>query len=162
MPAASWTRIALGSLLALSVGIKLVHGSHTRPDPAAWLAKHAVASLLRRQGFRVDPASIRQTDTPVVQAVTDTCNLLVVAAAPQGWHRDLVHRLAVPGDRVFFVVHGRIYDDQPLWRTWSYHYWRLANHLIGRRLPDHPVFGIVASDTCNLRGLPWTDIATIP
>lgn len=162
MLAASCARVALGFLLVLSVSIKLANGDGSPPDHEQRLAKQEVADFLSRQGFQVDHAIAEQTDSPIVRAATDACSLLVIAAAPQGWHRNLLLRLAEPQDQTFFVVGGTLYEDQPLWRTWDYHYWRRANHLLGRRLPVHPVFGVVASRACDLRRIPWADVAAFP
>jgi hypothetical protein len=156
------SRGALALLLVLSVGIKLTHGYSTPLSQAASVTKSEVAAFLDRQGFRVDEVDATNVDSPFVQAAKGTCHLLAVAAAPQGWHRDLVHRLAAPDDQVFFVVDGTVFDDQPQWRTWTYHYWRLVNRFVGRRLPLHPVLGVVASPDCDLGNLPWRDVARLP
>ncbi len=120
-----------------------------------------IVVFLDRHGFQVD-RNDRSDGSPFVQAAAGGCRLLAVFAAPQGWYRDIIRRLAGPQDEVFFVFGGAVYPDQPIWQTWTRHYWRLLNLYAGRRIPAHPVLGIVASRACDLRNLPWQDLAELP
>ena len=90
------------------------------------------------------------------------CRLLTVIAAPQGWHRDIIRRSASPGDVILFAFNGATYQDQPTWLTWVHHYWRVLNSHVGRRLATRPVLGVVASPTCDLRDMPWRELAELP
>lgn len=161
---AGWRRArgpVLALLLALSVGAKAVLGGASVDDGGRAAAKVAVATLLGRHGFRVD-ATEDDAASPFVSAVRGDCRLLVVAVSPQGWERDLVHRLAPPGGGAVFVFDGEFHEDQPKLRTSALHYWRRLNALAGRRLPARPVLGVVASPECDLRGVAWSDVAELP
>jgi hypothetical protein len=89
------------------------------------------------------------------------CRLLVALVAPQGWHRDIVRQLASQYDQVFFVFGGVVYQDQPTRLTLMHQYWRTLNIFAGRKLPIRPVLGIVASPACNLRDMPWQELAKL-
>jgi hypothetical protein len=150
-------------LLALSVGGKVIAGSQSlRGAEQAMQSteKGQVIAFLGRQGFRMDAAD-SQPEPEFMPAVAGDCRLMAVLAAPQGWHRDITYRFAVPEDQVFFVFDAEVYQDQPAWRPWIYHYWRVLNLYVGRKLPARPVLGIVASPACDLRDIPWQEIAEL-
>lgn len=152
----------LALLLGLSIGIKVAGGDGEGSGGGMLAEKREVAAFLARQGFRVDQEDEEAASSPFVTAAVGACRLLVVAAAPQGWHRDIIHQLASPRDRVFFVIGGVVHYDQPQWRTWTDHQWRRLNRLVGRQLPARPVFGFVASPGCDLRGMAWRALAELP
>jgi len=91
-----------------------------------------------------------------VPAIRGECRVLVAAVAPQGWHRDILRRLAGPGDQVAFLVDGRLYDDQPVWQTLSQYYWDRLNRIIGRDAGGALPRGILASPDCDLSAPMWT------
>lgn len=155
---------AFALLLALSVGGKIIAADRSHPgvEPtAAGALADDVAAFFDRHGFRVDED--RGTfELPSVRAVAGECELLAVIAAPEGFHRDIIRRAASERDRVFFVFDAVTYPDQPLWLTWTHHQWHVLNRRVGRSLPNRPVLGITASPTCDLRGLPWREVAELP
>jgi hypothetical protein len=148
-------------LLALSVSAKAVLGGAPEHDDGRAATKEAAATFLGRHGFRLE-ATEDEPALPFVRAVLGDCRLLVVVVSPQGWERDIVHRLAPPGGEVFFVADGEIHEDQPKVRTMALHYWRRLNRLAGRRLPARPVLGVVGSPGCDLRGVRWSDVTELP
>jgi len=147
-------------LLILSVGGKIAVG-HQSPRGAEGTiertTKVEIAAFLNHQGFRVD-SSIDQPESPFVSAVAADCHLIAMLAAPQGWNRSILRLLAKGQDQILFVYSSTIYQDQPVWLTWTDHYWRLLNRYAGRKLPAQPVLGVVASSTCNLRDMPWREL----
>lgn len=157
-------KLLFALLLALSVGSKVGVGSQSlRSEEQATQDKERgqITAFLDRRGFQVDqPES--QLEAELVPAAAGNCRLLVVLAAPQGWHRDVVRRFASPHDHVFFVFDATVYQDQPMWLPWFHYYWRMLNSDFGRRLPPRPVLGIVASSTCDLRNMPWQELAKPP
>ncbi|HJS84356.1 MAG TPA: hypothetical protein VJ779_02735 [Acetobacteraceae bacterium] len=160
--AASLTfRSLVALLLVVSVGIKLTirsQPSHGAVPATESPATGAVAAFLDRHGFRVNEADSRP-ESPVVFADAGTCRLLAVLAAPEGWHRELVRRLASPDDQVFFVFDGTVYPNQPVWRTWIHHIWGELNRYIGLTPSSRPVVGVIASPSCDLRNMPWRELA---
>ncbi|MBX6742124.1 MAG: hypothetical protein QJR07_15530 [Acetobacteraceae bacterium] len=159
------TRLRLLFLLlaVLSVGGKVLAGDQSLRGAEQALqsaGKDQLADFLGRQGFQVHEEG--RPDSPFVQAATADCHLLVMLAAPEGWHRDIIRRLALPQDQVFFVFDAVVYQDQPEWLPWAHHYWRVLNFYIGRKLPARPLLGIVASPACDLRDMPWREITALP
>ena len=147
--------------LVLSVGLKLVIDiPSSRLDERESL-KGGVAAFLSRQGFQVNSGDREETGSPFLQASRGECRFLVVVAAPEGWHRDIIHQQASGQERVFFVFTGAVYPDQPSWRSWAYHYWRRLNGYVGHRLPARPVLGIVTPPECDLGYVAWREIAEL-
>jgi hypothetical protein len=140
-------------LLSLSVGTKLVLGAAARDidDPTA--AKEVISGFLSNRGFHVEAND--QTNSPFVLAGKDKCRLLVAAVAPQGWDRDAIRQLSSQGDRGFFVVDGQVYEEQPVWRTWTTYYWLRLNRYLGRRRAVRHPLGAIASPDCNAIDLDW-------
>jgi hypothetical protein len=152
-------------LLALSVGGKIVIAGRSQPGggrtgPSAAEAE-AVGAFFARHGFQDTEVSGTE-DLPSVRAAAGECKLLAILVGPDGYQRSIVRHLAAPGDRVLFVFNAVVYPDQPTWRTWTHFHWRVLNARVGRALPDRPALGIVASPTCDLRGLPWSEVAELP
>jgi hypothetical protein len=147
-------------LLSLSTGTKLFVGAPGTTDEQA-AAKVAISIFLNRYGFLVNDVD-DQTKSPFVTAYKGECRFLLAAVAPQGWDRDIIHRLGAPNDRVFFVVDGEVYEDQPRWRTWIQFYLRRLNRYIGRRLAVRPTLGAIASPECDVRHLAWQDFPKLP
>lgn len=162
MPSAR-LRLLFALLLALSVGGKVLAGDQSlrgAEQAERSTAQDRIAEFLGRHGFEVGKAG-DPLNVPFVPAAAGDCHLLAVLAAPEGWHRDITRRLASPQDQVFFVFDAMVYQDQPEWLPWVHHYWRVANFYIGRKLPDRPILGIVASPACDLRDMPWQEIAEL-
>ena len=156
MAASPGLRASFVLLLVASVGAKFAIGNPSLRVVETTMEKSAkaeIAAFLNRQGFRVDNIQ-DQTDSPFVSAIAGSCRLIAMAAAPQGWHRGLLQQLAKGQDQELFVYGAAVYRDQPIWLTWTDHYWSVLNRYAGRNLPTRLVLGIVASPTCNLRDMP--------
>ena len=151
-------------LLVVSIVGKIAVGSQSIRDAeqAQTMAESMLVTFLDRQGFHAVIRSDGQPDFRFVSAVAGDCRLIVVFAAPQGWHRSVIRQMASAEDQVLFVFRAALYEDQPVWLTWTTHYWRSLNVYFGRRIPVHPVFGIVASSACDLWGIPWNGLVDLP
>jgi hypothetical protein len=153
-----------GLLLVLSVGGKILL-SHESPLIAEanmdGAAKVDLLAFLDRQGFRVHSAK-DSPESEFVSAAAGNCHLIASVIAPQGWNRSVLRQLAKGQDQLLFIYDGNFYPDQPVWLTWTDHYWRLLNRYAGRKLPFHPVLGIVGSSDCNLRNKPWRELSEPP
>src|SRR4051812_34359480 len=160
-------RLLLVPLLALSVGTKVITGDQSLIGAERALESTTtptmdlVTAFFGSHGFRVGEVE-GEPDVPFVRATAGDCRLLALPVAPQGWHRASAHRFAAPGDRVFFLFGATVYEDQPKWPPWVHHYWQVMNHYVGRRVPTRPVLGIVASPGCDLRRMPWQELAELP
>lgn len=159
-------RGAFALLLALSLGGKIIAADRSlqgagSPEADADAALGEVAAFFDRHGFRVGEVG-GDPDLPSLRATAGGCELLAALVAPEGFHRDIIRRSASEQDRVFFVFDAMAYPDQPMLHTWTHHQWRVLNLRVGRRLPVRPTLGVVASPGCDLRGLPWQDIAELP
>lgn len=149
--------LLLAVLLAGSISAKLVLGGTPDHRVAEEAERARVAAVMAAQGFRI--ARAEDPDSPFVGVERGDCRALVAAVAPQGWHRDILRRLARPGDRVAFLVGGEVLDDQPVWRTFRDYYWRRLNRFLGREVAGGSVHGVLATPGCDLTAPGWIDLA---
>lgn len=160
MTGALFLKALLGVVLIVSVSSKWM--ANSTDDPVDHLdIQHHVGSFLTRHGFALTESE-HQVDFSLLPAEKGSCELLVAEASPIGWYRHVIRSLAGPGDEVFFVFRGEIYSEQPKWLTWAHYYWRMINGYIGRMLPVTPVFGVITSLACDVKTLPWSEIAEVP
>lgn len=153
-------------LLVLSVSGKVIIADRSQED-GTWSAtdsagKGEISAFFTRHGFQVGKDANDGGYPFMLPAVAGDCRLLAVYVAPQGLQRDVVRRLVAPHDTAFFIFRGVVYDDQPVWATRMYHYWRRINNYLGQMIPAKPVIGIVASPACDLRDMPWAELAELP
>lgn len=149
-------RILFVVLLVLSVSTKLVLGaSEYGDDWGASIAERKVVSFLQSYEFHLNEPEM-DAGLWAVAAVKDTCHLRVAVVSPLGWHRQAVRHAASPSSRVFFVVDGQRYQDQPTWRTRGYAVWRRMNAFVGRRLAASLVLGVTASPECGWLDNAWS------
>lgn len=116
----------------------------------------AVAAKLRTSGFEVRVPAPEKV--PALIAGKGPCHLIVVIAQPAGYDRALVRQLGRDADAKFFVYRGGFYADQPAWRTWMDDLILRDLRQVGIRAAHYPILGVAARG-CNVRQLPWTDIA---
>jgi len=149
--------VALALLLAVSLGAKLVLGNVPGRHDADAAAKRHITEILQRHGYVVaeddDPAS------PFVAAERGACEVLVAGIAPQGWHRDILRRLAREGDQVAFLVNGELLPEQPVWQTFSAYYWARLKRFIGLETPGAPPYGLIMSPPCSLEQPAWAELS---
>jgi hypothetical protein len=118
------------------------------------MVRTQIAGFLARHGLQPDLG-----DSLGVSGRSGECHLLIAEAAYQGWHRDSLRRLAAQDDQLRFYFRGRMYADQPIWRTRLSGYWAAFLQNFGLNAPVDPVLGIVASPACKLTALPWQELA---
>ena len=153
-------KLVLGALLALTLSLKVwgVSDASVPHQDAATSARFS--AFFARHGFEERSTEIANPVAVLGQA--GTCSLLIIAAAPQGWHRDILGRFAENGDQLFFVYRGTRFQSQPVWRTRAYHYWSLIAQGVGLDAPVRLVLGVVASPTCDVNDLPWGELDELP
>ena len=81
--------------------------------------------------------------------------LLVMKSPALGWDRDLVRRYANAEDQVFVVFRGRVYSDQPTFRTVLDTLWSRFLRELGFRVWPSPVLAVIARMSCEADRLPW-------
>lgn len=145
-------KLVLGGLLILSLSLKVSEGVSHATQGRGEIVRMHIATFLSRHGFEPDRASKIQ-NLIAVSGRSGGCQLLIAEAAPQGWHRHILRRVASDGDQFFFLFQGRKFQDQPVWLTRLSNYW---NHYLRNR--DEPIFGIVGSSSCDLDALPWQEL----
>jgi hypothetical protein len=142
----------------LSIGTKLVLGaSEYGDDKKPSVAERRVVSFLKSHGFQLGEPE-EDAQFWAVSAVNGGCYLRVAVVSPQGWHRQVVRRAAPPGSKVFFVIDGRIYQDQPVWRTRASFYWHRMNGLVGSHVATSLLLGVVASPDCDWLNGAWSEL----
>ena len=155
-------KLFLVGLLILTLSFKVpsdVNQSVQEQDNQDNMVKTRIAMFLAGQGFEPDRAA-EPDSTNAVQSLivasgrSGDCQLLIAAAAPQGWHRYILSRLGSDSDQFFFLFKGRKYRDQPVWLTRLTAYWNIVT---GSQV--EPVFGIVASAACDVDAMRWQELA---
>jgi hypothetical protein len=158
MSCSSVHRLIFAGLLCLTLAIKVSGAVETRGPNADDIIRAQLHGFLRTNGF--DDTKLVEIFNPVAVSGQDgSCRLLILNAAPQGWHRDMLARYATGSDRSFFVFQGKIYQRQPVWRTTLDHYWAMSAHGVGLNVPNRLVLGVVASPGCDAERLPWVKVA---
>jgi hypothetical protein len=148
--------IALALALTLAVKIALLPSVAPAETPAE--EKGPVVAFLEHQGFAVG-GPLPNNDPVMLSATKAGCSLRFAEVSPIGWHRDVLARLAAPGEQVAFVYGGNVFATQPVWKTFFDHSWRRLLAYAGLHAPEQPVLGIIASPGCSLRELPWGELA---
>src|SRR5262245_56601890 len=110
------TEAAITLALALTLAVKIGFLPSVAPAKAPAEEKAPVAGFLERQGFAVGEP-LPNNDPAMLPATKAGCNLRVAEVSPIGWHRDVLARLARPGEQVAFVFDGSVFPVQPVWRT---------------------------------------------
>ena len=150
-PAFKWF---IAALLPLTLAWKLT----AAPDPSSELTEKLAEFLVDHQ-FGVVVLDERNNTMPlVIRATTGTCRMLVMEISPDGWQRDLIRDRAQATDRVFFIFRGKVYPDQPTWLTAAAGLWSRQLQRLGLRQYVTPVVAVIASELCNVEGLPWDEL----
>jgi hypothetical protein len=145
-------------LLAFTLGWKVVVRSNVVKQPTERNIQVAVAEFLVRQHFSVSMLERAEEGKPAVTANSGSCRILVMKSPALGYDRDQIRKFAGAEDRVFVVFRGRIYADQPTFRTvFDSLYSRLQREL-GFRAQANPVLAVVARTDCDAERLPWDEI----
>jgi hypothetical protein len=151
----------LALLLALTLSLKIAVGPTVASEEIATGHEASVATFLERQGFTVG-ALLPDISPPMLPARKSSCALRAVEVSPFGWQQAVLAELAQPGERLHFVFRGKVSTSQPTWATFFDYYRRRMLSNFGIRPPDRPVLGILASDGCDVLGLPWGEVADLP
>jgi hypothetical protein len=75
-----------------------------------------------------------------------------------GWDRDQIQRYADAEDRIFVVFRGRVYFNQPTFRTVFDALYSRFQRELGFRAQPNPVLAVVAKANCDAERLPWDEI----
>lgn len=160
MNARRWLKLACLLVIVCGVGLKLAISRQIDAEPPPPL-KAEVAIFLTQQGFTIT-SSTNNLDLALVEAARGPdCALTVAVMAPQGWHGGVVRSLLPPGEDLFFVFDGAIYNHQPVMRSRLQLYATLLARRLGFAAPLHPLLGVMAPPACNAQALPWQDIARL-
>ena len=151
-----WLTLLL--LSALTLGWKVVARSVDTGGRSEKDIQREVADFLLRQHFIVARAERIEEGQPTIRASSGPCRMLVAQSPAVGWDRDLIRRYAAAEDRVFVVFRGRIYDEQPTWRTVPDFLWARLRRELGLRVQPSPVLVVVASPSCEAERLPWGEL----
>ena len=145
-------------VLAVSLGWKLGVRPGNPPDTDGRALQMQVAEFLRQQRLIVSTADRFEEGQPSVRAGAGPCRLLVIRSPAIGWDRDLIRRHAEPGDDVFVVYRGRIFQEQPTFRTVLDFLWARLLRELGLNAHSVPILAIIASKDCQAAEMPWNDL----
>jgi hypothetical protein len=149
--------LLLGFLLLASLAIK-IPGSMSGKEVAVDNFPRRVTEFLRRSGFTTEP-HVSDVDMFSIAAHSGECRILVAVLSPQGWHRDIIKKLAPDGSEVFFFYDGKVYDDQPVTRTRFDDYWTRFLRYAGTDSQQPPILGIAQSPECRKHTIAWNALS---
>jgi hypothetical protein len=152
--------IVLLVLLALSLGWKVLARAIPDERPTDRSAQSRLAEFLVGQHFSVSMSERAEDGKPVVTASSGSCRILLIKSPAIGWDRDLIRRYADADDQFFVVFQGRIYKDQPTFRTVLDTLWSRFLRELGFKKWPSPVFAVVARSGCEADRLPWDKFDT--
>jgi hypothetical protein len=141
--------------LSLTLGWKVIARATPDEQPTDRNIQVRLAEFLVRQHFSVSMLERAEEGKPAITANSGSCRILVMKSPAMGWDRDLVRRYADAEDQVFVVFRGRIYSDQPTFRTVLDKLWSRFLRELGFRTWPSPVFAVVARTGCEADRLPW-------
>jgi hypothetical protein len=95
---------------------------------------------------------------PSLLATAGPCRVLVATAASEGSDDNRLRRYATTTDTVFVVFGGRVWDQQPVWRTTLDFVWAKFRHELGLKAEAAPVFFVIATKGCDVERLPWGEL----
>jgi hypothetical protein len=143
----------VGLLLVVSLAIKAPGSLTAREIPNVNIAAHVI-DFLKSNGFETEPLD-SDLDMFSIAAHSGSCHILVAMLSPQGWHREVIKKLAPQDSNVFFFYNGKVYDDQPVLQTRFDDYWTRLVRSAGGNASQSPLFGIAQSPKCQNRPLAW-------
>jgi len=141
--------------LSLTLAWKVIARATPHEQPTDRHIQVRLAEFLVGQHFSVSIMERAEQGKPAVTASSGSCRMLVIRSPALGWDRDLIRRYADAEDRVFVVYRGRIYSDQPTFRTVVDTLWSRFQRELGFTASPSPVFAVVARTGCEADRLPW-------
>jgi len=142
-------------LLSVSLGWKVLARAAPNEQPTDRAVQVRLAEFLIRQHFSVSMAERVEEGRPALTANSGSCRLVAIRSPALGWDRDLIRRYAETDDQVFIVFRGRVYADQPTFRTVLDALSSRFLRELGFKSPPSPVFAVVARSGCEAERLPW-------
>ena len=145
----------IAALLALTLASKL----QIRSENSDFLREHIVR-FLQSQRFQVVESHESLEGLPIFNASAGDCRMSVMRASSLGWNRYMIQGIAAVGDSVFSVFEGKVYTEQPTWRsTVSYRWSRLLREL-GIRQHASYILVVIANASCRAESLPWGEFSS--
>jgi hypothetical protein len=108
-------------------------------------------SFLADAGF----SASRLGDPWMVSGKAAPCRVLLGSVAADGWHRDVVFNSAPAGSEVVFFFQGRVFPDQPKWRTWATEKMYQLKHTFDSKLKPDLVIASAIDRRCSVDKQLW-------
>ena len=143
--------------LPLTLGSKLI----VRPDlsaPSPKDVQQKVAKFLGQQHFTVALSDQLGEGQVMIRGGAGACRILVANSSPIAWDSAAIRRNASATDRVFVVLRGRTYEDQPTWLTVPYFLWSRLQRELGLPAQTAPLLSVIATAGCGAERLPWSEL----
>jgi len=148
-------------LLVLTLGWKwaaTVYGSAVDPNEEEQAAARRVAGFLVRNHLNVTGPREVVFGMQMIEANAGLCRMRVALTSSRGWHRDLIRNMTQAGESNFVVFGGRIYAEQPMWRTVPDFLWTKLVQKLGLNVHSTPVITVIAGPACDADRLPWKEL----
>jgi hypothetical protein len=149
-PAFKWLLI---SLIPLTFTWKLV-----APRPLAHETQQRIIRFLTAHKFNV----IEETPVkgiPIIRATMGHCTMIVAEVSLDGSTLGMLRHLTTRMDQQFFVFHGTIYRQQPIWLAVTEGHWTKYLRRLGLSERRSAPIMVAATNSCNAERLPWTALS---
>src|SRR4051812_32364418 len=151
--------LVFAALLAASLSGKLL-ANRAAPEPDAALLNASVAGLLHESGFRV--RGERHGFATLVRAERPGCTILAGDYDPHGTFDEVFRQFARPVGLLRFAYRGRSYASAPKLRPLFEYYGQRELRRLGFAPERSPIVAYAASPECDVRGVAWGRVATLP
>jgi hypothetical protein len=122
-------------------------------------SERKLSEFLLRNHFSITKSQEVIFGMQLLVVTSAVCQMNIVLSSSRGWHRDLIEKLSAGSDQVFVVFGGKIYPEQPLWRTVPDFLWSRLLTGLGLRVQPSPMITVIAGPNCAADRLPWRDIS---
>jgi hypothetical protein len=146
-------KMLLTVALVASVAWKVVVATK---HPTDW--RNDLVEFFERNHFNVVVTEEFVTHVPVIRANAASCQLQIAKITPDGSDQSVVRHLANGTDRLFFVVRGRVYTQQPTFWTQIDYLWTERLRELGLIKQLSPVIAVATNASCNAEQLPWAEL----
>jgi len=154
-------KIALGLVLGVSLGLKLLVFGAGVMNPSEPDIASALKPFFERQGYSVVSAEF--AGRSALLAVRNECMMYVVPIAHQGWHQSTVRQAVGRNQTLWFAFEGNLSRDaQQRWRPLLTYYSTKIWAYVGANAGYPVALAIVAYDGCDVTQVDWRETPSVP
>jgi len=153
--------LSLASILAVSIGVKLVFAGNVY-NPSNEQIIQAFEPAFASQGF-ISAGATQYSGRPALLVSKGECYLYVIPVATEGWHQSALRGNLPAGGRLFFAFDGVAYlSEQPTWAPLIQSFWDRGLRYMGVRRAFKPVVALIGTPACDSSAVVWSKLPQVP